>query len=199
MRFPFRRRIFWDIDFDKELERIEDEIMQMLKFIAEMERSAEKSLEQARKKDKIEDYEEELTVRGPFVYGVSIKISKDGTPIIRKFGNVFKPEKETIEGEETEKFAYQREPLIDIIENNNTISIIAEVPGVEKNDIQVRTTERILTINVDVEKRKYHKTINLPCDVIPETAKASYKNGILEIKIEKKKKKKDPGVNVKIE
>lgn len=205
MIFPFRRRFFWDKDIDEEIRRLEEEIEEefdkMLESIAEMERYVEKELKEA------DESKEKFIVRGPFIYGVSIKFGKDGVPIVRKFGNVNigealkQRQKESYEGKiSVENFAYQREPLVDIIEDDKTIRIIAEVPGVEKNDIKINTTEKILTIDVDTEKRKYHKKINFQCEVIPETAKATYKNGVLEIVIEKKEKenRNDKGVNVEV-
>ncbi|MFN3527756.1 MAG: archaeal heat shock protein Hsp20 [Candidatus Altarchaeaceae archaeon] len=194
MPFPFRRRFFyWDID--DEIRRIEKEIEEMLESLAEMDESLREFL----KEDK-----EKFITKEPFVYGFSIRIGKDGVPIIRKFGNVNVKDvlKEKTEGVKIkpEDLVYMREPLIDVIEDDNNITVIAEVPGVDKNDIKLTTTEENLTIDVDTEKRKYHKTINLPAEIIPETAKATYKNGILEVKLEKKKKKEGKeGVNIKIE
>ena len=49
--------------------------------------------------------------------------------------------------------------------------------------------ENTLEISVDNHSRKYHKLIDLPCEVIPKSSKASYKNGILDIVIKRKEKK----------
>jgi HSP20 family protein len=50
---------------------------------------------------------------------------------------------------------------------------------------------------VDTPQRKYHKKMEFPCDVIPKTTKATYKNGILDIVIKRKEKKK-PGSGYKV-
>ena len=55
----------------------------------------------------------------------------------------------------------------------------------------------ILEIKVDTPKRKYHKRLDLPCDVQPKTTKATYKNGILDVVIKRKEKKK-PGDGYKV-
>ena len=67
---------------------------------------------------------------GPFVYGYSVKIGKDGKPIIREFGNM----KQNLDDESKKPVYLQeaREPLIDIIEETDQVKIIAELPGVEK-------------------------------------------------------------------
>ena len=57
-----------------------------------------------------------------------------------------------------------------------------------------------MSVKVDTGKRKYHKKLKLPCEVKPKSAKANYKNGVLEVKIERTvKKEKKKGVNVKVE
>ncbi|RLI09151.1 Hsp20/alpha crystallin family protein, partial [Candidatus Bathyarchaeota archaeon] len=53
--------------------------------------------------------------------------------------------------------------------------------------IDLSCTERELTISVDTEKRKYFKRLELPAEVDPKSAKASYKNGVLEVRLKKAK------------
>ena len=80
------------------------------------------------------------------------------------------------------------------------MAITVEIPGVEKEDIDLVATEDTLEIKVDSPKRKYHKRIDLPCNVKTKSTKATYKNGILDIVLDKKEKKKDnSGFKVSIE
>jgi len=127
------------------------------------------------------------TVRelGPFVYGYSVKIGPDGKPEIREFGNV-KPSRLGPQVKE------EREPLVDIIETDGEVHIVAELPGVEKKDIKLHGTEDTLSISVDTPQRKYHKEIALPAKVRVKEAKTEYKNGVLEIKLPKIKIEKKP-------
>jgi HSP20 family protein len=61
---------------------------------------------------------------------------------------------------------------------------------VNKEDIKVRVTDdNKLVISVDVPQRKYYKEIELPARVNPEKSKATYKNGVLEVVLEKIEKK----------
>ena len=94
----------------------------------------------------------------------------------------------------------EQEPLTDIIEGDNDIAITIEVPGVEKDDIDLNVTEDALEIKVNAPERKYHKVVNLPNKVKTKSTKATYKNGILDIVLDKKDKKKGgSGYKVSIE
>jgi len=139
---------------------------------------------------------------GPFVYGYSMTIGPDGKPKIREFGNVkpsLKPEafglpKPSLDVKE------EREPLIDVMTTNGEVKVIAELPGVEKEDIKLHGTEDSLTISVDTPKRKYFKEIPLPAKINPKAAKTVYKNGVLEVTVPKTEKREKPkGEPIKIE
>jgi HSP20 family protein len=94
----------------------------------------------------------------------------------------------------------EREPLIDVINTDGEIKIVAELPGVEKENIKLHGTEKSLTISVDTPERKYFKEVELPALVDPKTAKSIYKNGVLEVTLTKKKEEKKPkGEPIKIQ
>jgi len=126
------------------------------------------------------------------VHGYKIHIGPDGKPHIEDFGNrqIKSPTGEP-------QISDEREPLTDIIEGDEDVAITVELPGVEKNDIDLNITSDNLEIKVDKENRKYHKSMQLPCDVLPKTTKATYKNGILDIVIKRKEKKK-PGEGYRV-
>jgi len=127
-----------------------------------------------------------------FVRGFSLNIGPDGKPNIQEFGN--RPLK-TSGGEPT--ISDEQEPLTDIIEGDEDVAVTVEMPGVERKDIDLHVTGDVLEITVKNPERKYHKRLNLPCDVIPKTTKATYKNGILDVVIKRKEKKK-PGEGYKV-
>ncbi len=62
-------------------------------------------------------------------------------------------------GEEEQPFCIheRREPLVDVIEDDKSIKVLGELPGVEKGEIQINATERGLTIDVENAERKYFK------------------------------------------
>ncbi len=130
-----------------------------------------------------------------FVHGFNIRIGPDGKPSIEEFGN--RPKKidegKTIVPDE-------REPLTDVIEGDEDVFITVEIPGVEKEDIDLKITDSNIKINVDSPNRKYHKSIDLPCNIIPTKSKATYKNGILDITLKRMEKKRDnEGYHVSID
>ncbi len=139
---------------------------------------------------------------GPFVYGYSVTVGPDGKPKIREFGNI-KPSRKSIGFGFTRpdlNIKEEREPLIDVISTDGEIKVVAELPGVEKEDIKLHGTEDTLTISVETPNRKYFKDIKMPSKIDPEKAKTSYKNGVLEVTVPKIEKKKKPsGEQIKIE
>jgi len=106
-----------------------------------------------------------------------MSIGPDGRPVIREFGNV-QPGRLPMIREE-------REPLVDVMEEKDEVVVVAELPGVEKEDINLNATEDTLTISVDTPQRKYYKELRLPTEVNPKSAKAQYKNGVLEVRLKK--------------
>jgi HSP20 family protein len=131
----------------------------------------------------------------PIVHGYKIEFGPDGKPQIADFGN-----RSVRSPEGVPTISDEIEPLTDIIEGENDVAITVEIPGVEKEDINLVATEDTLEIKVDSPKRKYHKRIDLPCNVKTKSTKATYKNGILDIVLDKKDKKKDhSGFKVSIE
>ncbi|WP_338603487.1 archaeal heat shock protein Hsp20 [Sulfolobus tengchongensis] len=132
---------------------------------------------------------------GPYVYGFRITVGPDGVPKIEEFGNVKKVKGKPMISEE-------REPLADVIEKDKEIKVVVEVPGVNKDNIKVKITDngRKLIITAKSEDRQYYKEIELPAEVDEKSAKASYKNGVLEVTLQKKNvTSADSGVEVKIE
>jgi len=116
---------------------------------------------------------------GPFVHGYSMKIGPDGKPEIQEFGNI----KKSLKG--TPQVKEEREPLVDIVETNEDVHVVVELPGVEKSDIKLHGTEDALTISVDTPQSKYYKEVALPVKVRVRDAKSTYKNGVLEVVIPK--------------
>jgi HSP20 family protein len=122
----------------------------------------------------------EANIHRPYVYGFSMTIGPDGKPVIREFGNV-QP------GRERHKIREEQEPLVDVIEEDEDVVVVAELPGVEKDDINLHASEDHLAISVDTSERKYHKELTLPARVNPKSAEASYRNGVLKVRLKKAK------------
>ena len=113
------------------------------------------------------------------VYGFSIR-TLAGKPVIESFGNI----RETAKGPVVEEV---REPMIDVFDEKDCILVIAELPGVSENEIKIEVAGDILNLTASDRDKKYAKEILLPGKVKPDSVKTSYKNGILEITLEKEK------------
>jgi HSP20 family protein len=133
----------------------------------------------------------------PFVFGFSVKTGPDGFPVFEDFGNTRmrpfgkKGEKPTVDT--------RREPLTDINETEDQIAITVELPGVNKEDIDINVMEEKVEVNVKTESRKYFKSIDLKAPVETKSSKATYTNGILDLVLTKKESEKPKGTKVKVD
>jgi HSP20 family protein len=75
------------------------------------------------------------------------------------------------------------------MEEEEEIVVVAEIPGCIKENIELKATESSLTIIAcdEEDARKYNTTVDLPTNINPDYAKARYRNGILEVKLQKVK------------
>jgi len=124
-------------------------------------------------------------------YGYQVNIGPDGKPHIKEFGNV-KPRGGRLK-------LGVREPLVDVStdEKEGTVKVVVEMPGADKNSIKVNATEDHVTVKANNSGKPYNAEIPLSVAVLPDTADASYTNGILQV-IFKKKETKPQGVDVQV-
>jgi HSP20 family protein len=120
---------------------------------------------------------------GPIVYGYSMTMGPDGKPVIREFGNL----KRTPSKEWREAISDTREPLVDVVEGDNEVRVLGELPGVKKRDVALTVEGRSLVITAETPTRKYRKELELPYFVELEGSKSTFNNGILEVTLPKRK------------
>ncbi len=101
----------------------------------------------------------------------------------------------------------------DIYDDGKNIILKAELPGIPKENVDIDISEDTITVAGEkekeekVEKKDYYRlershgsftrTFSLPAHIRPDEAKATYKNGILEVKAPKKEGAKK--IKVKVE
>lgn len=117
----------------------------------------------------------------PFVYGFSWSQRSGEEPEIREFGNVYPGRGHVEIGE--------RRPLVDVFDTDGSVQVVAEMPGIEKEDVQLDLDEKSLEIKAERGERRYNEVVELPADVDIDSTKATYKNGVLEIVLKKTEKK----------
>ncbi len=74
---------------------------------------------------------------------------------------------------------YIRTPFVDILEEEDRIRIIAELPGVEERDINLTTSRLDVDISAEHGDVRYYRRIVLPVPVIPKVEEFNFKNGVL--------------------
>jgi HSP20 family protein len=106
-------------------------------------------------------------------------------------------------------------PIVDVFEEKDDIVVKAELPGMEKDNIDVNLTDHRLTIKGEKKKEdeikeenyyraersygSFLRTLDLPKDVRADKVKASFKNGILEIRMPKTEEARTKEVKVKVD
>jgi len=111
------------------------------------------------------------------VYGFSVR-TMGGKPVIETFGNVREDGRGPVVKEVWE-------PIVDIYDEKDHVLIVVELPGVSKDKIKIDIAGDILNLTASNHNRKYAKEILLPGRVKPASLKTSYKNGLLEITLER--------------
>ena len=129
---------------------------------------------------------------GPFYYGYTMTVGPDGKPVVKEYGNVKPGLLSTAE---------TREPIVDTIvdEKEKLVKLVAEMPGVEKTDVKIVVQDKIVDLSAEHGEKKYHTKVPIQYKVDENSAKASYKNGILELVFKLIEEEKSKGKTVEVE
>ena len=99
-------------------------------------------------------------------------------------------------------FIFSRFPKVDLMEDKNFVNIIAELPGVSKEDVRIVLEDGVLTLSGEKKNHvdekvevnlisnertfgKFERKFELPEDINPDDVKANFNNGLLKISIAK--------------
>ena len=126
----------------------------------------------------------------------------------RLFDNFFYPSLRR----DPEEVDWNWNPVVDIYENEGTYVVTAEIPGVDKKDIEIDVKDRILKLkgerSSDKERKddhyyrrercfgKFERTFSLPDNVNPDSIEASFKDGVLKLEIPKPEESKPKSITV---
>lgn len=128
----------------------------------------------------------------PIVYGWTLQMGPDGVPRVTQFGNTGQTPAQLQEG--------WREPFVTSVVDteNNQVRLTCELPGVDKDKIKVETLPNQVVIEAEGPERKYRKVLPSAVELNPDSADASYNNGILELTIKLAKPIRPKGKTVKV-
>ena len=106
-----------------------------------------------------------------------------------------------------EKKEMIREPLVDVMETKKDVVVKAELPGIDKKDIELNVTENMIGIKAERKTeakeeikgfyrhersyQSFQRAFSLPARVLPNKSKAKMDKGVLMITIPKAKSTKE--------
>lgn len=112
------------------------------------------------------------------IYGFTVKVGLgDDKPRVEPFGNIRKdPASGTTVVQEV------REPVVDVFEEEDHVSVVAEMPGVSAEDVHITVEQDVLSISAERGDKNYRKEVLLPLNCVREKMQVTCNNGIVEIK-----------------
>ncbi|HSN05483.1 MAG TPA: Hsp20/alpha crystallin family protein [Nitrospira sp.] len=106
-------------------------------------------------------------------------------------------------------------PSLDVFEEKDELVVRADLPGMNKEEIEVTVTDDVVTIKgekkkeEEVKEKDYYRrersygsfvrSVQLPCEVKSDQIKANFKDGVLEVRMPKTEEAKKKAVSVKID
>jgi HSP20 family protein len=106
-------------------------------------------------------------------------------------------------------------PSLDVFEEKDELVVKADLPGMNKDEIEVTVTENVVTIKgekkkeEEVKEKDYYRrersygsfvrSVELPCEVKSDQIKANFKDGVLEVRMPKTEEAKKKSVSIKID
>ena len=116
----------------------------------------------------------------PLVYGFSVTHRSGEDPEVREFGSVL-GEEGVCNTKGNSLSVDERAPLIDVVEIEDSVYITVEIPGMDKEDISLNATNSFVELDAIHDTRQYSEVIDLPVRIDPDSGKATYRNGVLEV------------------
>ncbi len=112
------------------------------------------------------------------IYGFTVKtgLGDDG-PRVEPFGNIRK------DRESGHTVVHEvREPVVDVFEEVDHVLVVAEMPGIGVEDVEITLEDDLLTIAAGRGDKKYRKEVLLPVSCAREKVQVTCNNGVVEIK-----------------
>jgi HSP20 family protein len=116
-----------------------------------------------------------------------------------------------------EEGTLSRTPLVDMVDSGDRYNLRLEVPGIDKDNIQLNATEDAIEISGEQSEeesnedkghnyiynersyKSFYRSIPIPEEILPSKISARMNNGILQIEIPKKAPNRPAGGSTRIE
>lgn len=105
-------------------------------------------------------------------------------------------------------------PSVDVYEEGSEVVVKAEAPGVAKEDLEVSIADGVVTLRGEIRKEEkveekgyyrqerycgsFHREVPLPVDVKEEDAQATFKDGVLEVRLPKASEEPPKGRKIEV-
>jgi HSP20 family protein len=119
-----------------------------------------------------------------------------------------------VESERGSQFLEGWFPAVDVYEDKDNLMVRAELPGMKKEDIEISLHQGFLTLSGERKGQekvegaetyrserwlgRFHRTISVPCGVVPDKVKATYTDGILTVSLPKAEEAKPKQIPVTV-
>lgn len=146
-------------------------------------------------------FDSEFSENGPITFGYSMRIGPDTDykPEVRQWGNLNDYSQK--QGLPTREWPFQKhlkpqiqstsmsDYFVDIIEEDDSLKIIVEIPGFIKENLTIEVSEdgQELILQGKTDTREINQVVKLPSRIKAELTKSTMVNGILEIRSKKQK------------
>jgi HSP20 family protein len=110
-------------------------------------------------------------------------------------------------------FGLDAEPPVEVFDDHDELVVRVELPGIDKNDVEIAVRDQALTISGEKKQSAEHKenyyhseisygvfsrVIDLPYEVQADNARAFFDKGILEVRLAKTESAKKSGTRINI-
>ena len=112
------------------------------------------------------------------------------------------------------ELTWPKMPAVDVIESEKGYEITADLPGMEEKNIEIKVTDGVLTMTGERQEEKeekkkdyylqersfgsFQRSFELPESVDPEKIEASFKKGVLTVKLPKKPEAQKPAKKIEV-
>ena len=101
------------------------------------------------------------------------------------FGDIFDEIERMMSGMTGDDSGFSTETHVEVYDEGEYVRLVADLPGVEKDAIDLKCDGETLTISAAGPRREYDERVRLPGRVDEHSAKATFKNGVLQVTFER--------------